>query len=139
MSEFSDLRECFKRAESRLCELDDTKRPLPPMEAEEALEVVVRSIRSTLPKAMRRFLAAKRPPPSVKTNLKNLDETYLKRVTVQWLNKGGQSELGSRVDSTFDKALSLGHAHDEELKRDRVGEWLSVGQEFLNAIDPKST
>ena len=139
MSELSGWRECFKRAEDRLRALDDAARPPLPAEEEEALAAVVCSIRRIMPKAMRWFLEAKRPPPKKRTDLKNLDLTYLKLVTVQWLAKEDLSELGSRVDATFDNALDYGHANDRELKRARVGEWLSVGQEFLNAINVKPT
>ena len=139
MSEFSDWHECFKRAEGHLRALDNATRPPLPTEEEEALAAVMCSIRKTLPKAMRWFLEAKRPPPKKKADLKKLNLTEVKRFTAQWLAKEGLSELGARVDSVFGIALNYGHAGDRELKRDRVRAWLSVGQEFLNAIDPKST
>lgn len=139
MSEFSAWRACLERAGARLRALDSATQPLPPAETQVELSAVVSSIRKTLPKAMRQFLSAKRPPPPEKTDLGRMDLAELKRLTALWLIEDGLSELGSRVGYTLAFVLDRGHAHDGELKGERVRAWLSTSQDFLDAIEPQLT
>lgn len=137
MSEFWKWRECLERAEIRLRALDDAAQPLPPEDEEIELWGVVSNIRKTLPKAMRGFLEAVRPPPPQKIDLRKTDLAELRRLTAQQLVENGRSGLGSQVGSTLAFVLDRGHAHDGELKRERVRAWLSAGQDFLDAIEPQ--
>lgn len=139
MSEFSKWRECLERADARLRALDSAAQPLRPEDEEVELWGVVSNIRKTLPKAMRRFLGAKRPPPPEKTDLSRMNLAELKRQTALWLVKDDLSELASRVDNTLAFVLERGHAHDGELKRERVRAWLSAGHDFLDAIETQLT
>lgn len=141
MSEFSKWRECLERAEARLHALDSAAQPLPPEDEEVELWGVVSNIRKTLPKAMRQFLKAVRPPPPEKANLRNINLADLARLTAQGLDKDGLSELGPRVHNTLAIVLAAGHPDDvpRELKRDRVRGWLSASFDFLDAIEPRLT
>lgn len=135
MSEFSQWRKCIEGAATRLQEADSTTQPLLPKEERAALSYVVAMIRKTLPKMMRRFLEAMRPPPEPKVKLGGLNNAELQRLTAQQL---GKSRLGPRVVYAARFTLDRGHPGGKFDKR-RVSDWLSATQDFLDEIERRLT